>query len=53
MCFDAIDATRTKVVFNMFGFGADEESQQMRAFFERGNKATLDGLVKHFARTAH
>lgn len=51
--FDAIDATHTKVVFNMFGFGADEESQKMRAFFERGNQATMDSLVKHFARTAH
>jgi hypothetical protein len=28
----------------------DPELQKMRAFFEVGNKATLDALVKRFAR---
>ena len=32
----------------MLGYTADEESQKMRAFFERGNKATLDALAKKF-----
>jgi hypothetical protein len=33
----------------MVGYGDDEESIKMRAFFENGNKATLDALVKRFA----
>jgi len=38
----------TKVTVRMMGFGTDEESQKMRAFFERGNQATIDSLVKKF-----
>ena len=33
----------------MLGYGNDPEVQKMRAFFEAGNKATLDALVKRFA----
>jgi uncharacterized protein YndB with AHSA1/START domain len=40
---------RTKVTVRMLGYGDDEESQKMRAFFETGNRATLDALVKRFA----
>src|SRR5262249_49414880 len=45
-------AMQTKVVVRMFGFSDDEESQKMRAFFERGNQATLDSLVRRFTRSA-
>jgi uncharacterized protein YndB with AHSA1/START domain len=31
------------------GFQPDEQSQQMRAFFERGNVQTLQALQRHFA----
>jgi uncharacterized protein YndB with AHSA1/START domain len=39
---------RTKVTVRRVGIGDDVESQKMRAFFETGNKATLDALVKKF-----
>ena len=41
---------RTRVTVRMLGFTADPESQKMRAFFARGNQATVDALVKRFAR---
>ncbi|MGH9241101.1 MAG: SRPBCC family protein [Vicinamibacterales bacterium] len=47
--FDALDANRTRVTAKMLGYGSDPELQKMRAFFEVGNKATLDALVKRFA----
>jgi uncharacterized protein YndB with AHSA1/START domain len=47
--FDPIDANRTRVTVKMLGYSTDAESQKMRAFFESGNKTTLDALVKHFA----
>jgi len=47
---EPIGSTQTKVTARMFGFSANEESQKMRAFFERGNRATLDSLVKRFAK---
>jgi uncharacterized protein YndB with AHSA1/START domain len=50
---ESAGATQTRVVTRMFGFSDDEESQKMRAFFERGNQATLDSLVKRFAHSAH
>jgi len=34
------------------GFTSDEESQRMRAFFERGNRATLQQLQQRFAAAA-
>jgi uncharacterized protein YndB with AHSA1/START domain len=46
---EALDADRTKVTAKMLGYANDAESQKMRAFFEVGNKATLDALVKRFA----
>ncbi len=33
----------------MMGFGNDEESKSMRAFFDRGNAYTLQRLQKRFA----
>ena len=39
--------TRVRVVG--LGFNATDESQQMRAFFERGNATTLEQLQRHFA----
>ena len=47
--FEPVDGGRTKVTVKMLGFSGDAESQKMRAFFEVGNKATLDALVKRFA----
>jgi uncharacterized protein YndB with AHSA1/START domain len=46
--FEPLDARRTKVTVKMLGYANDAESQKMRAFFEGGNKATLDALVKRF-----
>lgn len=39
-------ATRLRVA--MVGYGPDEESQKMKAFFERGNAWTLKTLQEHF-----
>lgn len=34
------------------GFGTDDESQRMRAFFNQGNATTLRQLQRHFSGTA-
>jgi uncharacterized protein YndB with AHSA1/START domain len=47
---EPIDTGRTKVTVRMVGYDDDAESLKMRAFFEKGNQATLDALVKRFAR---
>jgi uncharacterized protein YndB with AHSA1/START domain len=47
---EPIGPAQTRVTAKMLGFSANEESQKMRAFFERGNRATLDSLVKRFAK---
>jgi uncharacterized protein YndB with AHSA1/START domain len=47
--FDLLDANRTKVTIKMIGYSDTPDAQKMRAFFEVGNRATLDGLVRHFA----
>ena len=47
---EPIGSAQTKVAARMFGYSANEESQKMRAFFERGNRATLDSLVKRFSK---
>jgi len=39
--------TRLRVV--RLGFRPDEESQRMRAFFDRGNAATVQALQRHFS----
>jgi uncharacterized protein YndB with AHSA1/START domain len=41
MYFEPVAADQTRVRVVAAGFSADEESQRMRAFFERGNAATL------------
>ena len=46
--FDSVDANRTKVTIKMLGYSDSPDAQKMRAFFEVGNKATLDALVRHF-----
>ena len=45
---DPVDTSRTRVTVKMLGYDSDPESQKMRTFFELGNKATLDALVKRF-----
>ena len=45
---EAAGSERTKVTVRMLGIGDDAESQKMRAFFESGNRATVDALVKRF-----
>lgn len=43
--------TRLRVV--SLGFRPDEESQRMRAFFDRGNTATLQALQRRFPAKSH
>ena len=47
--FDSIGAKATRVREVSMGFGADEESQKMRQFFDYGNTLTLTELQKRFA----
>jgi uncharacterized protein YndB with AHSA1/START domain len=49
MYFDALDTERTQVRVIGLGFDTTEESQNMRAFFERGNMATIEQMQRHFA----
>jgi uncharacterized protein YndB with AHSA1/START domain len=44
MYFEPNGESQTKVRVVGLGFGPDEESQRMRAFFERGNADTLEQL---------
>lgn len=44
---DSPNSTRVRLVG--LGFGEDEESQRMRAFFDRGNAWTLKKLQERFA----
>jgi uncharacterized protein YndB with AHSA1/START domain len=46
--FEPLGELRTRVTAHMLGFTEDEESQKMRAFFEAGNRTTLDNLVKKY-----
>lgn len=48
--FDAVGPAQTRVTVRGLGFTRDEESQKMRAFFERGNGYTVEQLKKHFAK---
>ena len=43
---------RTRVRVVGLGFGADDESERMRAFFDRGNAVTLRQLQNHFSRAS-
>jgi uncharacterized protein YndB with AHSA1/START domain len=46
--FEPAGPGRTKVTTHMLGYEDNDESQKMRAFFETGNKATMDSLIKKF-----
>ena len=45
---EAVGEGRTRVTMRMLGFTEDLESRKMREFFELGNRATAEGLVKKF-----
>ena len=47
--FEAVGQRATRVRMVGLGFGDDEESKKMRAFFERGNAFTLKKLQERFA----
>ncbi|MBI3742703.1 MAG: hypothetical protein HY261_00240, partial [Chloroflexi bacterium] len=47
--FEPAEGGKTRVTARGHGFKDEEESKKMRAFFERGNRITLDMLAKHFA----
>lgn len=49
--FEAAGLDRTAVREVSLGFGSDEESQQMRAYFENGNAITMAQLQRYFAGT--
>jgi uncharacterized protein YndB with AHSA1/START domain len=46
--FEPAGASRTKVTVRGLGWTEDEESQQMRKFFDSHNKQTLDSLIGRF-----
>ena len=50
--FEPLDPKHTKITIRMVGYEQDGESQKMRAFFERGNKATLESFLKKFEGTS-
>jgi uncharacterized protein YndB with AHSA1/START domain len=47
--FDEEGPSRTRLRLVGTGYGSDEESQKLRAFFERGNAYTLKKLQEKFA----
>jgi len=47
--FEAVSPRTTRVRIVGLGFGDDEESKKMRAFFDRGNAFTLKKLQERFA----
>lgn len=47
--FEPAGPRATRVRFVGLGFGGDEESKKMRAFFDRGNAYTLKQLQERFA----
>jgi uncharacterized protein YndB with AHSA1/START domain len=48
--FDPVDQGHTRLRVVGLGFRAGEESQKMRAFFERGNATTVEQLQRHFSQ---
>lgn len=50
MYFDKVSETETRMRVVSLGFGPDDESQKMRAFFEKGNAFTLQQLQKRFSK---
>ena len=51
MYFESVDQDHTRIRVVGLGFRAGEESQKMRAFFERGNATTVEQLQRHFSLT--
>jgi uncharacterized protein YndB with AHSA1/START domain len=47
---EPVGERQTRFTGRMLGFTDDEESQKMRAFFERGNRQTLESLIKRFEK---
>ncbi len=47
---EATAASQTRIRVVGLGFGLEEESQKMRAFFQKGNATTVEQLRRHFAR---
>lgn len=47
--FEPAGPLATRVRFVGLGFGEDEESKKMRAFFDKGNAYTLKKLQERFA----
>jgi uncharacterized protein YndB with AHSA1/START domain len=45
---EPVGERQTRFTGRMLGYTDDDESQKMRAFFERGNQQTLDSLIKRF-----
>src|SRR5262249_35120973 len=50
MTFEDAGPGRTRLRVTGLGYGGDDESQKMRAFFEKGNAYTLKKLQEHFAK---
>lgn len=48
--FEPVDGDKTRVILRGNGFKDTEESRKMRALFERGDKYTLDEVVKYFEK---
>ena len=48
MYFEPVSPDRTRVRVVGLGFRTDAESQRMRAFFDQGNRTTLQQLQRHF-----
>ena len=47
---EPVSPAQTKVTIRMLGYRDEDELRQMRAFFETGNRMTLNALKKKFAQ---
>jgi uncharacterized protein YndB with AHSA1/START domain len=48
--FKEIDPLRTEVTIRLNGYDSTEESVKMKAFFVKGNQASMDALVRKFSK---
>jgi len=46
--FTPVDGGRTLMRVASLGYGSDEESVEMRHFFEAGNQMTIESVQRHF-----